>query len=170
MFVQDLGEMTDCVRAPAAQRAGVKSGVALPLIIRGKVIGTMDFFATEVLEELSSSRADALRNAMFLVAESIQRIGETNRINAAGAELVTSIEEAERNVLAATSVAGQAQVMTEDANASVHRLEESSAKIGDVVRVITSIAAQTNLLALNATIEAARAGQLVRALPSWRAR
>jgi GAF domain-containing protein len=160
LFVRDLGEMTDCVRAPAAQRAGVKSGVALPLIVRGTVIGTMDFFTTDALVELSDSRAEALRNAVFLVAEAMQRIEEANRINSAGAELVTSIEEAERNVIAATSVAAEAQSMTAGANASVRRLEQSSTKIGDVVKVITSIAGQTNLLALNATIEAARAGEL----------
>ena len=160
LFVRDLGEMTDCVRAPAAQRAGVKSGVALPLLVRGSVVGTMDFFSTEVLEELSDSRAKALRNAVFLVAEAMQRIEEANRISAAGAELVTSIEEAERNVIQATNVATEAQSMTANANASVQRLEQSSTEIGNVVKVITSIAEQTNLLALNATIEAARAGDL----------
>ncbi|MEQ6357995.1 methyl-accepting chemotaxis protein [Lysinibacillus sp. M3] len=38
-------------------------------------------------------------------------------------------------------------------------LGERSAEIGDIVEVITSIAAQTNLLALNVAIEAARAGE-----------
>jgi len=40
----------------------------------------------------------------------------------------------------------------------VRQLAESSGKISEVTKVITSIAEQTNLLALNATIEAARAG------------
>ncbi len=39
------------------------------------------------------------------------------------------------------------------------KLGDSSTEIGQVVKVITSIAQQTNLLALNATIEAARAGE-----------
>jgi methyl-accepting chemotaxis protein len=42
---------------------------------------------------------------------------------------------------------------------AVGRLGESSAEVGNVVKVITAIAEQTDLLALNATIEAARAGE-----------
>jgi methyl-accepting chemotaxis protein len=41
----------------------------------------------------------------------------------------------------------------------VTKLGRSSAEIGEIVRVITSITEQTNLLALNAAIEAARAGE-----------
>ena len=44
-------------------------------------------------------------------------------------------------------------------NASVEGLSEGARRIGDVVKLIHSIAGQTNLLALNATIEAARAGE-----------
>ncbi|MBO6511153.1 MAG: chemotaxis protein, partial [Roseibium sp.] len=40
----------------------------------------------------------------------------------------------------------------------VHGLSSAAQKIGDIVELISGIAAQTNLLALNATIEAARAG------------
>ena len=47
----------------------------------------------------------------------------------------------------------------ETTTATVAKLGESSAEIGNVVKVITAIAEQTNLLALNATIEAARAGE-----------
>ena len=157
VFVPDLGEVTDCVRAPAAQRAGVRSGVCLPLVVHGSVIGTMDFFSTDEID-LSASRRDALRNTAFLVSQALQRIQETNRVASAGSELVTSIEEAERNVLQATSVADQATTLAREANEAVDRLGRSSTQIGDVVKVINSIAGQTNLLALNATIEAARAG------------
>jgi len=38
-------------------------------------------------------------------------------------------------------------------------LSEATARIGDVVHLISDITGQTNLLALNATIEAARAGE-----------
>ncbi|WP_425546823.1 methyl-accepting chemotaxis protein [Actinosynnema pretiosum] len=92
------------------------------------------------------------------MSQSLERIRETTRISSAGAELVTSIEEVERNVVQATGVAAEAATLTTDANQAVDRLAQSSNEVGDVVKVINSIAEQTNLLALNATIEAARAG------------
>jgi PAS domain S-box-containing protein len=45
------------------------------------------------------------------------------------------------------------------ATRTIAHLDASSAKIGEVIKLITGIASQTNLLALNATIEAARAGE-----------
>jgi GAF domain-containing protein len=157
VFAPDLGELTDCVRAPVAQKAGVKSGVCLPLIVHQTVLGTMDFFTTTQIT-LSEGRAQALRNTAFVVSQAMQRIQETNRLSSAGAELVVSIEEVERNVVQATTVAGEASTLAGEANDSVGRLSQSSTEVGAVVKVIKGIADQTNLLALNATIEAARAG------------
>jgi GAF domain-containing protein len=158
VFVEDLAQVTDCVRAPAAQRAGVKSGVCLPITVDGEVVGTMDFFATTTLQ-LSTGRRDALRNTAFLLAQAMGRFAAADKLEQAGRELLESITEVERNVLSATTVAGDGRRLTAEANEQVSGLGEASAGIGKVVKTIRGIADQTNLLALNATIEAARAGE-----------
>jgi GAF domain-containing protein len=158
LFVPDLGEMTDCVRAPVAQKAGVKSGVCLPILVGGEVIGTMDFFATWTMV-LSPGREAALRNTAYLLGQALDRIASTEQLATAGRELVLSIEEVERNVLSATTVASEGRTLADEANRVVAQLGVSSQQVGLVANTIGSIAAQTNLLALNATIEAARAGE-----------
>ena len=58
----------------------------------------------------------------------------------------------------AGKLADEASAAAREARATVDRLRESSAAIGNVVNLIAQIARQTTLLALNSTIEAARAG------------
>ncbi|WP_432548067.1 GAF domain-containing protein [Kineococcus sp. SYSU DK004] len=157
VFVEDLGELTDCVRAPAAQRAGVKSGVCLPIFAGGRLVGTMDFFATRTLI-MYPGREAALRNTAVMVGQAMQRFIASCKLQRAGQELLDSISEVERNVASATSVAAHGEQMAQDANDQVSALGRASTEINQVVRTIQSIAAQTKLLALNATIEAARAG------------
>nr|WP_030435368.1 GAF domain-containing protein [Actinoplanes subtropicus] len=158
VFVEDLGELTDCVRRPAAQAAGVKSGVCLPIQIGGRIVGTMDFFATRTLI-MSASREAALRNTAFLVGQAMERFTSKQELQNAGRELLASIAEVERNVGSASAVAAQSERLTVEANEQVAALGQASAEINKVVEAIQSIAAQTKLLALNATIEAARAGE-----------
>jgi GAF domain-containing protein len=158
VFVEDLGDVTDCVRRPAAQAAGVKSGVCLPVRIGGKIVGTMDFFATRTLI-MYPGREAALRNTAFLVGQALERFASTQQLHDAGRELLESIAEVERNVTAAANVAAKGEQLAVEANQQVAALGQASAEINQVVQAIQSIAAQTNLLALNATIEAARAGE-----------
>jgi methyl-accepting chemotaxis protein len=77
---------------------------------------------------------------------------------AGGEQMGRSIAEISRNASEALRVASDAVAMAQETNTMMGRLSDSSVEIGNVVKVITSIAGQTNLLALNATIEAARAG------------
>ena len=62
-------------------------------------------------------------------------------------------------VASSAGKASQAVGDTDRANRIVGALSESTQRIGEIVQLISDIAAQTNLLALNATIEAARAGE-----------
>ncbi len=77
-FTKDIGDMKDCCRAPVAQRAGVKSGVCFPVQVKGEVIGTMDFFATETLNP-SQERLDTLRSVGKLVSDAFERLIESER-------------------------------------------------------------------------------------------
>ncbi|MDI9668943.1 GAF domain-containing protein, partial [Acinetobacter baumannii] len=67
-----------------AQKAGVKSGVCLPITINGNVIGTMDFFSLTVLNP-SKDRLDALRNVGRLVSAAMERLAEEDRQKEAAA-------------------------------------------------------------------------------------
>ncbi|MGY1697449.1 MULTISPECIES: methyl-accepting chemotaxis protein [unclassified Geodermatophilus] len=161
VFVRDLAEVTDCVRAPAAQRAGVRSGVCFPITVGGEVIGTMDFFTTDTVE-LSESRADALRNVQRLVSQRLDALRRAEADAQRARELLDSVERLRSAAAAAGEVADSAVTQASAMTTEVATLTESSTSIGEVIRIISGIADQTNLLALNATIEAARAGELGR--------
>ncbi len=101
-FTPDLGEMTDCVRAPVAQRVGVKSGVCFPIVVDGDVVGTMDFFATETLSP-SPQRLEALRNVGRLVSAALERIARDDAEKAAAADLAEKVEQVLEVVRAASA-------------------------------------------------------------------
>ncbi|MFI7586940.1 GAF domain-containing protein [Spongisporangium articulatum] len=159
VFVQNLADLTDCVRAPAAGRAGVRSGVCFPIMSGDRVLGTMDFFTTEKIE-LSESRASALRNVQQLVSQRIDVLNreETEQENARA--LLDTVSQLRAATNDAAEVANEAVSRAGTMSGDVESLGSASEAIGNVIKIISSIAAQTNLLALNATIEAARAGDV----------
>jgi methyl-accepting chemotaxis protein len=74
-------------------------------------------------------------------------------------EMAASIKEITKATNASSNMSNDASTKAKVANDIITKLGESSLDIGNVIKVISSIAQQTNLLALNATIEAARAGE-----------
>jgi len=59
----------------------------------------------------------------------------------------------------ASDVAGRGGAMVDQVVSTMSEIQQSSAKIADIIGVIDGIAFQTNILALNAAVEAARAGE-----------
>ena len=58
-----------------------------------------------------------------------------------------------------SEIVNEATTKAEFAKNAINSLSEASARVGQIIEVITGIAGQINLLALNATIESARAGE-----------
>ena len=80
-------------------------------------------------------------------------------VASAAEELGASTQEISRRVQDTSRISQEAVEFVRSADHTVEGLSRSADMIGEIVNLITDIAAQTNLLALNATIEAARAGE-----------
>lgn len=142
---------------------------------RAELMGFADAFEGEVGAIVSNVSASALR--LEQAADSLKRTADGNQIlagQASGAseavassiqsiasateQLSASVDEIGRRVRDSNRIAEAAVVQAQRTDMRIGRLSRAATEIGDVVRLITAIAAQTDLLALNATIEAARAG------------
>src|SRR5271156_288530 len=101
----------------------------------------------------TASQSSAASRTTQQVTQNLQSL------STGASEMTSTIQSIAENANEAAKVAGSAVGSAQAADATVAKLGQSSAEIGVVIKVITSIAQQTNLLALNATIEAARAGE-----------
>jgi methyl-accepting chemotaxis protein len=119
--------------------------------------------ASEQMTSTSAQIADSAEAtsvqamAVSAAAEEVSRSVDT--VSSGSEEMGASIREISQNAAEAARVAHEAVSVTATTSATMGKLGESSAEIGNVIKTITAIAEQTNLLALNATIEAARAGE-----------
>lgn len=117
-------------------------------------------------EELSATATQLNQNSNMTSEQSSTAAANTEEVSKGvqvvatnTEELVASIKEISRNTSEAANIAKDTAGRAKTTNVTMQKLGTSSEEIGNVIKVISSIAQQTNLLALNATIEAARAGE-----------
>ena len=107
-----------------------------------------------------SANAEKSTSVANLTAAASEEVSQGVRTVAANTEeMSASIKEIARNAAEASTNSATTLKQAQSTNLTITKLGESSQEIGNVIKVISSIAQQTNLLALNATIEAARAGE-----------
>jgi methyl-accepting chemotaxis protein len=110
-------------------------------------------------QSMTATASDASVRATNVRAASQSASSNVGTVAAAAEQLSSSVAEISRQVGRSSEIASKAVGDAERTDATVEVLSTGAEKIGEVVKLIHSIAAQTNLLALNATIEAARAGE-----------
>jgi methyl-accepting chemotaxis protein len=110
-------------------------------------------------QSMTATASDASARAATVSSASQSASGKVGTVAAATEQLSSSVVEISHQVSRSSEIASKAVGDAERTNATVQVLSTGAEKIGEVVKLIHSIAAQTNLLALNATIEAARAGE-----------
>ena len=108
---------------------------------------------------LLASSGQTSQRADGAVAASNEASTNVETAAIAADELAKSIVEISGQLATTTSIVRAAVDEAQGTNQQISALSEAAQKIGDVVKLIRTIAGQTNLLALNATIEAARAGE-----------
>jgi methyl-accepting chemotaxis protein len=131
-----------------ASLAGIVGQVRQGATTIGTSIATMAG-ETQELSQRTESQASALEETASSMEELTQAIAHS----------ASSAEQANGLAADAAKVARTGGAMVGQLVETMGAINESSARITDIIGVIDGIAFQTNILALNAAVEAARAGE-----------
>ena len=167
-----LGEETlDLLVSPVMDKDGTYVGPMVTWELITQKVSLVEELSTAA-QHLSAASEELSASASQMISSSEATAGQSNQASASAEEvskgvetvatnteeMLASIKEISRNANEASTMSNSTRDQAEGTNTIIQKLGDSSLEIGNVIKVISSIAQQTNLLALNATIEAARAG------------
>ena len=165
-FTHDIGEMTDCCRAPVAKRAGVKSGLCLPILVHGAVVGTMDFFALETLT-LSKDRTEALRKVGSLVSAAMERVEVARRENQMNGKLKVAFNTVGQKAQALASASEQLTAVSQQMGTSANEtstqatvVSAASEQVSKSVAMVATSAEEMNASIREISTNAAEAARI----------
>jgi methyl-accepting chemotaxis protein len=151
----ELGRMAHAVNAVSAQMGDVVAVIG----DQARSLSAASVELSAVSQQLTGAAGETADHAELMTSAAQEVSRNIGGVATGAAELGSAIGEIARGASDAAQVAAEAVRAAAEMQDAVSELERSSEEIGQVLGVITTIAAQTNLLALNATIEAARAGE-----------
>ena len=140
-LMMTLGEMQGSLRHVVS---GVLTGSAQVRSASGEIAAASADLAQRT--EQSAARLEQTASSMEEIASTVRQTADT-------------VKEVSAIVDNNATVARQGGVVIGQVVGTMTDIRTSSAKIGEIIGVIDSIAFQTNILALNAAVEAARAGE-----------
>jgi methyl-accepting chemotaxis protein len=113
---------------------------------------------SDAAQSLAATAEETSRQAQVVSGAAEEAAANVQTVAAATEEMSSSVQEINSQVSQSAGVARAAVSDVAVTETEIQTLTQAASGIGEVVKLISDIAAQTNLLALNATIEAARAG------------
>jgi len=159
---QKIEKERDEMLAHESRRSAIESAISSFRERVEEVLGTVSNNANmmkSTATAMLSSSEQTTQHAEAALHESSQASANVAKVAGSTEELLASIAEINQQLDQTKTIMSNAVTKAESTNDTYAGLAQAAQKIGDVIKLIQTIAGQTNLLALNATIEAARAGE-----------
>ena len=167
VFAADMAEQGDSLRSPLAKRSNVHSGIAFPVIAKGRMIGVMEFVSAEELRP-SERRLTMLRDVARMVSSAADQVALANEferdvksvvqmVTVSAAEVETS---AQAMAASAEETACQAQAVSassEQATRNVQTVASSAEELSASVREIAGLVQEASTVAQHAVRQASSA-------------